>query len=177
MAYSKAWSYLSFEYYWIVLFLSLQFYGETVKEMALRQLIAGSPLRTLCLLISGQPADVFCSSDNSNSLYVTEKISQQPSQVIFFFFFLLKEVSVSLFVSWSAVPNTNFFMLFFFHCSSVACTSNLGVNCEMRRNGYVKTDGRGVNWFLNNIEDICSQSIKNLCSIFSSNLYLSIVSF
>ncbi|KAK1419057.1 hypothetical protein QVD17_28214 [Tagetes erecta] len=36
-----------------------QFYVDTVRNMALCQLVAGSPLRTLCLLIAGQPADVF----------------------------------------------------------------------------------------------------------------------
>ncbi|KAL8210127.1 hypothetical protein R6Q57_006859 [Mikania cordata] len=36
-----------------------QFYVDTVRKMALCQLVAGSPLRTLCLLIAGQPADVF----------------------------------------------------------------------------------------------------------------------
>ncbi|KAM0061468.1 putative COPII coat assembly protein, Sec16 [Helianthus debilis subsp. tardiflorus] len=35
------------------------FYVDTVKKMALGQLVPGSPLRTLCLLIAGQPADVF----------------------------------------------------------------------------------------------------------------------
>ncbi|PSS11536.1 Protein transport protein like [Actinidia chinensis var. chinensis] len=39
--------------------LGNQFYADTVKQMALHQLVAGSPLRTLCLLIAGQPADVF----------------------------------------------------------------------------------------------------------------------
>ncbi|KAK9075737.1 hypothetical protein SSX86_004066 [Deinandra increscens subsp. villosa] len=36
-----------------------QFYVDTAKKMALSQLVPGSPLRTLCLLIAGQPADVF----------------------------------------------------------------------------------------------------------------------
>lgn len=45
----------------------MQFYGDTVKQMALRQLVAGSPLRTLCLLIAGQPADVF-SKDGATSI-------------------------------------------------------------------------------------------------------------
>ncbi|KAG0491970.1 hypothetical protein HPP92_005368 [Vanilla planifolia] len=46
--------------------LGEQFYVETVKQMARRQFVFGSPLRTLCLLIAGQPADVF-SSENSSS--------------------------------------------------------------------------------------------------------------
>ncbi|KAI4371448.1 hypothetical protein MLD38_019681 [Melastoma candidum] len=36
-----------------------QFYVDTVKQMALTQMVPGSPLRTLCLLIAGQPAEVF----------------------------------------------------------------------------------------------------------------------
>ncbi|KAH6829891.1 hypothetical protein C2S53_010696 [Perilla frutescens var. hirtella] len=58
-----------------------QFYIETVKQMALRQLVAGSPLRTLCLLIAGQPADVF----SADSAAVTNmagalNVPQQPAQ-------------------------------------------------------------------------------------------------
>ncbi|XWS32372.1 hypothetical protein CRYUN_Cryun23aG0154000 [Craigia yunnanensis] len=45
-----------------------QFYGDTVKLMALKQLIAGSPLRTLCLLAAGQPADVFSTVSPSSNL-------------------------------------------------------------------------------------------------------------
>jgi hypothetical protein len=43
----------------------LQFYVETVKRMAQRQFVSGSPLRTLCLLIAGQPADVFSSNTSA----------------------------------------------------------------------------------------------------------------
>ncbi|XP_010539195.1 PREDICTED: protein transport protein SEC16B homolog [Tarenaya hassleriana] len=46
--------------------LGEQFYVDTVKQMALRQLTAGSPLRTLCLLIAGQPAEVFSSNNVSD---------------------------------------------------------------------------------------------------------------
>ncbi|KAL7238568.1 hypothetical protein ACSBR2_004624 [Camellia fascicularis] len=56
-----------------------QFYGATVKQMALRQLIVGSPLRTLCLLIAGQPADVF--SDTSSSSLPGGVISQHSSEI------------------------------------------------------------------------------------------------
>ncbi|CAH8384260.1 unnamed protein product [Eruca vesicaria subsp. sativa] len=42
-----------------------QFYTDTVKQMALRQLVPGSPLRTLCLLVAGQPAEVFSNSSTS----------------------------------------------------------------------------------------------------------------
>lgn len=60
----------------------LQFYVDTVKQMALRQLVAGSPLRTLCLLIAGQPAEVF-SSDSSNSGDPSAfNMPQHPAQVI-----------------------------------------------------------------------------------------------
>lgn len=37
----------------------MQFYVDTVKKMAYHHFVSGSPLRTLCLLIAGQPADVF----------------------------------------------------------------------------------------------------------------------
>jgi hypothetical protein len=39
--------------------LGVQFYTETATEMAKAQFVEGSPLRTLCLLLAGQPADVF----------------------------------------------------------------------------------------------------------------------
>ncbi|GLT91072.1 hypothetical protein SLE2022_089810 [Rubroshorea leprosula] len=53
-----------------------QFYVDTVKQMALRQLLPGSPLRTLCLLIAGQPAEVFSQNSTANSI----NMSQQPAQ-------------------------------------------------------------------------------------------------
>ncbi|CAN4075993.1 unnamed protein product [Withania somnifera] len=56
-----------------------QFYVETVKQMALRQLVAGSPLRTLCLLIAGQPADVF-SVDSTAGVPVVNAAVQLPAQ-------------------------------------------------------------------------------------------------
>ncbi|GMP95817.1 hypothetical protein CsSME_00044717 [Camellia sinensis var. sinensis] len=58
-----------------------QFYVDTVKQMALRQLVTGSPLRTLCLLIAGQPADVF-STDNMSggSIPGAVNMSPQPAQ-------------------------------------------------------------------------------------------------
>ncbi|CAN8245713.1 unnamed protein product [Cochlearia groenlandica] len=60
--------------------LGQQFYVETVKEMALRQLVPGSPLRTLCLLVAGQPAEVFSTGSTSDinipaSIHVPQ---QQP---------------------------------------------------------------------------------------------------
>ncbi|CAI8609589.1 unnamed protein product [Vicia faba] len=63
--------------------LGEKFYVDTVKQMALRQLIAGSPLRTLCLLIAGQPAEVF-SSDSSNSGDPSAfNMPQHPAQLQF----------------------------------------------------------------------------------------------
>ncbi|KAL3360310.1 hypothetical protein AABB24_013643 [Solanum stoloniferum] len=57
-----------------------QFYVETVKQMALQQLVAGSPLRTLCLLIAGQPADVFSVESTSQSGMPVVNAVQQPAQ-------------------------------------------------------------------------------------------------
>ncbi|KAE8784039.1 protein transport protein SEC16A [Hordeum vulgare] len=42
----------------LALQLGDQFYADTVKKMAYCHFKSGSPLRTLCLLIAGQPADV-----------------------------------------------------------------------------------------------------------------------
>ncbi|KAJ7944743.1 Protein transport protein sec16 [Quillaja saponaria] len=56
-----------------------KFYVDTVKQMALRQLVAGSPLRTLCLLIAGQPAEVF-SVDTSSWIPGAVNVFQQPAQ-------------------------------------------------------------------------------------------------
>ncbi|KAG8094149.1 hypothetical protein GUJ93_ZPchr0012g20605 [Zizania palustris] len=43
----------------LALQLGDKFYVDTVKKMAYYHFVSGSPLRTLCLLIAGQPADVF----------------------------------------------------------------------------------------------------------------------
>ena len=51
---------------------------DTVKKMAHFHFVSGSPLRTLCLLIAGQPADVFNVENNVNSDYGT---SHQPMEV------------------------------------------------------------------------------------------------
>lgn len=60
----------------------LQFYIETVKQMAICQLVAGSPLRTLCLLIAGQPADVFSTEMLANSgIPGAVDMSQQSTHV------------------------------------------------------------------------------------------------
>lgn len=62
----------------------MQFYVDTVKQMALRQLVAGSPLRTLCLLIAGQPADVFSTYTTADSgIYNAVTMPQQTGQVYF----------------------------------------------------------------------------------------------
>ncbi|KAK6260856.1 hypothetical protein SCA6_015330 [Theobroma cacao] len=58
-----------------------QFYGDTVKLMALKQLKAGSPLRTLCLLIAGQPADVFSTVSPSSNLPGYVHTANQPGQI------------------------------------------------------------------------------------------------
>lgn len=61
----------------IILALQLgdQFYVDTVRKMAHSHFASGSPLRTLCLLIAGQPADVFNVENNVASDYGT---SHQP---------------------------------------------------------------------------------------------------
>ncbi|XP_061341068.1 protein transport protein SEC16A homolog [Gastrolobium bilobum] len=61
-----------------------QFYVDTVKQMALRQLVAGSPLRTLCLLIAGQPAEVFSSHSSINGDPSAFNMPQQPAQMVLF---------------------------------------------------------------------------------------------
>ncbi|XP_017408791.1 protein transport protein SEC16B homolog isoform X2 [Vigna angularis] len=58
-----------------------QFYVDTVKQMALRQLVSGSPLRTLCLLIAGQPAEVFSPGSSAGGDPNSLNIPQQPTQV------------------------------------------------------------------------------------------------
>ncbi|CAN1185891.1 Protein transport protein SEC16B homolog [Linum perenne] len=55
-----------------------QFYVDTVKKMALRQLLPGSPLRTLCLLIAGQPAEVFSSNTRTDGFFSGAVGTQQP---------------------------------------------------------------------------------------------------
>ncbi|KAE8650058.1 protein transport protein SEC16B homolog [Cucumis sativus] len=57
-----------------------QFYIDTVKQMALKQLVPGSPLRTLCLLIAGQPAEVFSTDTTSNINPLGGSMAQNSSQ-------------------------------------------------------------------------------------------------
>ncbi|KAL6181301.1 hypothetical protein ACLB2K_047956 [Fragaria x ananassa] len=61
--------------------LGEQLYVDTVKQMAVCQLIPGSPLRTLCLLIAGQPAEVF-SADTTSEISVPGAVNmpQHPGQ-------------------------------------------------------------------------------------------------
>ncbi|KAM7277041.1 hypothetical protein ACFE04_018907 [Oxalis oulophora] len=63
--------------------LGEQFYAETVKQLALEKLVAGSPIRTLCLLIAGQPADVFSSTSATISSSIPGYVvaSQPPAQI------------------------------------------------------------------------------------------------
>lgn len=66
----------------VILALQLgdKFYVDTVKKMAQCHFISGSPLRTLCLLIAGHPADVFNVENNNNINYGTLGASQQPME-------------------------------------------------------------------------------------------------
>lgn len=60
--------------------LGEKFYVDTVKKMAQRQFVSGSPLRTLCLLIAGQPADVFSADTPANNTPANGPRS--PTQVL-----------------------------------------------------------------------------------------------
>jgi len=54
--------------------------------MALGQLVPGSPLRTLCLLIAGHPGDVFAADATADGGIpgATNMFQQQPTQVMVF---------------------------------------------------------------------------------------------
>ncbi|KAF8117127.1 hypothetical protein N665_0012s0132 [Sinapis alba] len=60
--------------------LGQQLYVDTVKQMAIRQLVPGSPLRTLCLLVAGQPAEVFSTGCTSDMSFPASTIPQQQPQ-------------------------------------------------------------------------------------------------
>ncbi|KAH0469337.1 hypothetical protein IEQ34_000895 [Dendrobium chrysotoxum] len=62
--------------------LGEQFYVDTVKQMALQQFVCGSPLRTLYLLIAGQPADVFSAGSFSSGSCGAASRPYQSSEVI-----------------------------------------------------------------------------------------------
>lgn len=68
----------------IAAMLGEQFYGETVKQMALHQLVAGSPLRTLCLLLAGKPAEVFSNPTNNppTGVNVTQPVQIGPAGML-----------------------------------------------------------------------------------------------
>lgn len=53
--------------------------------MALNQFQPGSPLRTLCLLIAGQPADVFSNPATQSTVPGSLNTFQQPAQVTYKF--------------------------------------------------------------------------------------------
>ncbi|KAL8256214.1 hypothetical protein R6Q59_031281 [Mikania micrantha] len=58
-----------------------QLYVDTAKKMALSQLVPGSPLRTLCLLIAGQLADVFAADATIDGVIPgAVNMSQLPAQ-------------------------------------------------------------------------------------------------
>ncbi|KAK3131393.1 hypothetical protein QOZ80_6AG0505800 [Eleusine coracana subsp. coracana] len=65
----------------LALQLGDKFYADTVKKMARCHFVSGSPLRTLCLLIAGQPADVFSSENpvDSGSLH-TQPPAEAPTK-------------------------------------------------------------------------------------------------
>lgn len=50
--------------------------------MANRQFISGSPLRTLYLLIAGQPADVFSFKNSSDSSFPTSDNAPEQSMKV-----------------------------------------------------------------------------------------------
>ncbi|XVF73457.1 hypothetical protein PTKIN_Ptkin12aG0202700 [Pterospermum kingtungense] len=58
-----------------------QFYCDTVKLMAVKQLIAGSPLRTLCLVVAGRPVDVFSTVSPNSNLTGYVNTPSQPGQI------------------------------------------------------------------------------------------------
>ncbi|RWW10377.1 hypothetical protein GW17_00026088 [Ensete ventricosum] len=62
--------------------LGEKFYVETVKQMANRQFVSGSPLRTLYLLIAGQPADVFSFKNSSDSSFPTSDNAPEKSMKV-----------------------------------------------------------------------------------------------
>uniref|UniRef100_A0A803NCE1 Protein transport protein sec16 n=1 Tax=Chenopodium quinoa TaxID=63459 RepID=A0A803NCE1_CHEQI len=58
-----------------------QLYADTVKKMAVSQLVVGSPLRTLCLLIARKPEEVFCNSTMpANDVYEAVNMLPQSMQ-------------------------------------------------------------------------------------------------
>ncbi|XP_006656547.1 protein transport protein SEC16B homolog [Oryza brachyantha] len=66
----------------LALQLGDKFYVDTVKKMAYHHFVSGSPLRTLCLLIAGQPADVFNVENPVDSNYGKLHIPQQSVESV-----------------------------------------------------------------------------------------------
>lgn len=60
----------------------LQFYADTVKQMAISQLAIGSPLRTLCLLIAKKPEEVFSNNIRAGGNMHGVMHMPQPAEVI-----------------------------------------------------------------------------------------------
>jgi len=62
--------------------LGEKFYVDTVTQMAQQQFLPGSPLRTLCLLLAGQPAEVFSTNKLASSTTYSGTVSgmQQSDQ-------------------------------------------------------------------------------------------------
>ncbi|KAL8137399.1 hypothetical protein V2J09_003400 [Rumex salicifolius] len=58
-----------------------QFYASTLKQMALSRLVAGTPLRTLCLLIAKSPEEVFVSNATESGVVPSRvQVFAQPAQ-------------------------------------------------------------------------------------------------
>uniref|UniRef100_A0A0E0PSF3 Protein transport protein sec16 n=1 Tax=Oryza rufipogon TaxID=4529 RepID=A0A0E0PSF3_ORYRU len=66
----------------LALQLGDKFYVDTVKKMAYHHFVSGSPLRTLCLLIAGQPADVFNAENPVDGNYGNLHIPQRPVEAV-----------------------------------------------------------------------------------------------
>ncbi|KAA3467526.1 protein transport protein SEC16B-like protein isoform X2 [Gossypium australe] len=57
--------------------LGEQFYIDTIKQMALYQLVAGSPLRTLCLLIARQLTDIFSTGSTIDGMDLSQQHAEK----------------------------------------------------------------------------------------------------
>ncbi|GAB2252447.1 hypothetical protein Droror1_Dr00005294 [Drosera rotundifolia] len=63
--------------------LGEQFYLDTVKRMAFSQLMAGTPLRTLCLLIAKKPEDVFSNNSTAGNVVSPRSARMSPQSLQF----------------------------------------------------------------------------------------------
>jgi hypothetical protein len=84
--------------------LGVQFYTETATEMAKAQFVEGSPLRTLCLLLAGQPADVFSGTSLPGAKHTMDTTGSSNN---------LSQVCMSLIIAAAAV--------FFYYYLSFFC--------------------------------------------------------